>query len=542
MNRFALLAARILSGVALSSTALSGTAYANAPAANAPAVQGTAQFASLPVGTCINMGNMLEPETEGAWGGKRIEDADFERIKSAGFQTIRLPVRWYNKTSEAAPYTLDDAFLNRVVAVVDMALAHDLNVILDSHNFLPLHKDPAGNSQKLAAIWNQISIKFADYPDDKLWFELENEPHNKLTNKNLIETFTPAIAAVRLTSPERPIIIGGQNWSGVNSLETLELPDDPNIYPTFHFYDPFAFTHQGADWVDDTPPVGREFGSTADKVELKRAVAKVGAYIQRTGRIPFMGETGAYEKHIPLDQRISYHRAVRQAFAPAKVGICVWAYANTYPFWDLETQDWKPGLRAAIGLSEAGATQEAQAEVQPNLTNPDIPEPLRKLDAILTGALVNDPRRLDWDSYGENAKKSVKTGDKIPGANAALSFDVKRAAEPYSAGTNVPLISDIKKGDLITVGFYARAIGAETDDGKGRLSVRFQRNSAPYPGFGDTVIKPTEKWGFYEVSAFADSDLSKKLGIVSMQYGGAVQTIEIGQTIIVTGDDKILTR
>lgn len=537
MNRFAMITARILTGFALSSTALSGTAMAHMQDD-----QTAQKYASLPVGTCINMGNMLEPETEGAWGGKRIEEADFERIKGAGFQTIRLPVRWYNKTTDAAPYTLDEAFFNRVVAVVDMALAHDLNVILDSHNFLPLHKDPAGNSQKLAAIWSQIAIRFADYPDDKLWFELENEPNNKLTNKNLIETFAPAISEIRLISSKRPIIIGGENWSGVNSLETLELPDDPNIYPTFHYYDPFAFTHQGADWVDEPPPVGRKFGSTADKIELKRSVAKVGAYIERTGRIPFMGETGAYEKHIPLDQRINYHRAIRQAFAPTKIGICVWAYANTYPFWDLETQDWKPGLRAAIGLSEAGATQEAQAEVPANLTNPDVPEPLRKLDAILTGALVNDPRRLDWDSYGENAKKSVKTGDDIPGANAALSFDVKRAAEPYSAGTNIPLISDIKEGDLITIGFYARAVGAQTDDGKGRLSVRFQRNSAPYPGFGDTVIKPTEKWGFYEVSTYAERDLGKKLGIVALQYGGAVQTIEIGQAIVVTGDDKILTR
>ena len=29
----------------------------------------------LPVGTCINIGNHLEPERESGWGGKRVEPA-----------------------------------------------------------------------------------------------------------------------------------------------------------------------------------------------------------------------------------------------------------------------------------------------------------------------------------------------------------------------------------------------------------------------------------------------------------------------------------
>jgi endoglucanase len=56
----------------------------------------------LPVGACINMGNHLEPERESGWGGKRIEAADFGRIRTAGFKTVRIPVRWSNKT-ESGP-------------------------------------------------------------------------------------------------------------------------------------------------------------------------------------------------------------------------------------------------------------------------------------------------------------------------------------------------------------------------------------------------------------------------------------------------------
>jgi len=53
----------------------------------------------------------------------------------------------------------------------------------------------------------------------------------------------------------------------------------------------------------------------------------------------------------------------------------------------------------------------------------------------------------------------------------------------------------------MTIGFFARTQSANTDDGKGRISVRFQRNAAPYPGFGDTLLRPDGEWGWYEVSA-----------------------------------------
>ena len=306
---------------------------------------------SLPVGTCINMGNSLEPEQEGSWGGSPIEAAEFERIAAAGFDTVRIPVRWHNKSLPDAPYTIDANWMARVAEVVDQALAADLNVILNSHHFDPIHEDPLGVAAWHGGVWGQIAARFADYPEDRLWFELENEPHNEFDNDNLLETLTPALTAVRASNPTRPVIYGGENWSGVDSLATLPLPDDPNVYPTFHYYEPFDFTHQGAEWVaPDIPPPGRRYGTAADAERLTADVAKVERYIERTGLVPFMGETGAYDKHIGTEERATYHRTVRDAFAPTGIGICTWAYSNTFPFYDRSEDRWVPGLREAMGL------------------------------------------------------------------------------------------------------------------------------------------------------------------------------------------------
>jgi endoglucanase len=306
----------------------------------------------LPVGTCINMGNHLEPERESGWGGKRIDAADFARIRAAGFDTVRVPVRWSNKT-KGPDHAIAAKWLARVTQVVDQALAADLNVILNDHNFEDLHDHPDANRDKLAAIWRQVATHFADRPAARLWFEIENEPHDALTNANLLATLGPALAAIRAINPDRPVVIGGGNWSGIDSLATLELPHDPHVHPTFHYYEPFDFTHQGASWAGPVPKAHtRDYGTPADAARLAADVAKLEAYIARTGLTPFMGETGAYDGGASLVERTHYHAAVRQAFAPSGIGMCAWAYSNTFPFWDQRKGEWLPGLREAFGLPE----------------------------------------------------------------------------------------------------------------------------------------------------------------------------------------------
>ncbi len=305
---------------------------------------------ALPVGNCINMGNHLEAPAEGRWG-RMIAPDDFAIIAKAGFATIRLPVRWSAHAGPNPPYAIDPAFMARVVEVVGMARAAGLNVILNDHNYAELFTDPDGNRDRLAGLWQQIAARFSAAPRDSLWFEIENEPHDKLDNANLMATLAPALATIRASNPNRPVIIGGEHWSSLKSLATLQLPDDPYVVPTFHYYEPFHFTHQGASWVTPIPPTGRVYGSDADRDLLVADVGALRAYVARTGKTPFLGEFGSIES-IPIDQRILYQGNVHAAFAAAGVGTCAWAYTNTFKLYDSNTRSWLQGMRRAMGLAE----------------------------------------------------------------------------------------------------------------------------------------------------------------------------------------------
>lgn len=165
---------------------------------------------------------------------------------------------------------------------------------------------------------------------------------------------------------------------------------------------------------------------------------------------------------------------------------------------------------------------------------------LEALDAQLPGDLVNDPSRIDWQSYGADLEASSIVDESIPGGGAARRFEVKRAAEfIYTAGTNIPLTESVDRGETVTVGFYARTIESDEPDGNGVVRVRFQRNVEPYPGFGEQTLTIGKDWQWYEVTATAEQKLRSDDGIIALQFGRSRQILEIGQAIVVSGASKI---
>ena len=123
-------------------------------------------------GRGVNLSNALEAPREGDWG-VTLEEKHFAEIKAAGFDSIRLPVRWSAHAEAAAPYRIDPRFFDRVDWAVRQALSRKLGVVLNLHHYSELDERPDEHRARFLALWRQIAANYRDQ-QPSLSFELLN--------------------------------------------------------------------------------------------------------------------------------------------------------------------------------------------------------------------------------------------------------------------------------------------------------------------------------------------------------------------------------
>lgn len=304
--------------------------------------------ANRALGRGINLGNALEAPTEGAWG-LTLEEDHFDAIQKAGFQYVRLPVRWSAHAAKEAPFTIEPKFLARVDWAVEQATSRGLGVVLNIHHYEELYADPAPQQERFLALWRQLATHYAGRPDS-LVFELLNEPHDRLTHEAWNDLVPPALKLIREKHPLRPVIVGPAQWNAASALPRLKLPPgDRQIIVTFHYYEPFAFTHQGAEWVKDAPPVGKQWkGTTEEKAAIRRDFDMAAAWAKQENRPLYLGEFGSYSK-ADLDSRVRWTRTVREEAERLGLSWAYWELASGFGAYDRETRAWRgPLLRALV--------------------------------------------------------------------------------------------------------------------------------------------------------------------------------------------------
>ena len=221
----------------------------------------------------INLGNVLEAPTEGAWA-PIAQEYYFDDYVAQNFTRVRVPVRWDQHMATTAPYAIDATFLARVHEVVGWGLQRNLTVVINSH-----HDDWMDNKDNFStmlprflALWTQVADSFSTAPQS-LCFEVINEPVS-LTLPQLNQLYAAVVPLMRANNPSRPIYLGGLSWMSpywiAQNPDGVAFPPlasglpDANLRLEVHSYDPYAFCLQN-------PPGQSSWGTPSDVAAAQSA-------------------------------------------------------------------------------------------------------------------------------------------------------------------------------------------------------------------------------------------------------------------------------
>lgn len=314
-----------------------------------PAASGASQPAApFPIRKAVNLGSALEAPAEGEWG-YRIEDDHLTLIADAGFDGVRLPVRFSEYATSEAPYTLNAEIFDRVDHLIERATAAGLKVQLDLHHYVELVDHPEHRTRFLG-IWRQIAAHYRSAPASVI-YELWNEPNGEFWDyRNLSALQSEAIAAVREHDATRLIVLGSPGWNSIGGLEEWRPPPGDNIAVSVHYYEPHAFTHQNAPFLGaDAPNFRRAWGTAPDRRTVQLHAEDAARWGAATGYAMQLGEFGT-NISLSMAQRVAWTRTVREAFEAQGMGWAVWDFAGEFRIWDPRTGRFIPELlRALLG-------------------------------------------------------------------------------------------------------------------------------------------------------------------------------------------------
>ena len=186
---------------------------------------------------------------------------DLAQLRRAGFDFVRIPVD-PGPIVAAAPRERA-ILLDQVMAAVALALGRDFTVVLNlhanaaTHHWTPAHlfgSEAAPGFLAYLALIAELARRLVRLGPERVALEPVNEPFQACGAAEWERIQKRMLGAARSAAPGLTLVATGACGSMIAGLEPLKARAlaafEPLLF-TFHFYEPYLFSHQGAKWMSE---------------------------------------------------------------------------------------------------------------------------------------------------------------------------------------------------------------------------------------------------------------------------------------------------
>jgi len=167
---------------------------------------------------------------------------DIDEVHNKGIRHIRLPISFEYHFE----FLSKKKFLKQVTTIIKYAKKKDMTVIICYFDNKMNKYNNFTNIITLKANWKYIAKKLRKY-SKFVYYELVNEPN--LYPHQWDKVVNEIVTEIREKDKKTKILIGATNYNSIYELSRKTPFPFKNIIYIFHFYEPFLFTHQGANWT-----------------------------------------------------------------------------------------------------------------------------------------------------------------------------------------------------------------------------------------------------------------------------------------------------